>query len=207
MKVFSIGLPKTGTLCVCQAVNHLGIKNIHNPVDANTIGQLKLGEFKLQILEGYNGLFDLPSACFYRDYDRTFPGSKFILTTRKRQIRCNLASIWWNFVLRLTNLEGIARSERKSGGSMIFLHAQMFGCVNFDPHRFSRVYDEWHESILSYFAGRGDDLCLVPTGATNKWEFCAVFCKSQYLASHTLVFTSVDRSLLRRCRYVNKPAG
>jgi Sulfotransferase domain len=178
MRVFGIGLPKTGTQSVCAALNMLGIKSIHNPVDSVTIGQLKLGDYRLSILDRCEAIFDLPAACFYRDFDHAYPGSKFILTTREKDTWLRSCKNWWR-IRGLNSLEGIDQYERQSGNSMIYLKARMFGCIGFNERVFSRVHDEWDASVHSHFAQRPEDLCVLPVEAVDKWA--------------------------RLCRFLNKP--
>ena len=70
-KIFVIGLSKTGTNSMCDALEYLGFSMVHYP-SPNIFGDV----------ERVNGCADLPTVRYYKELDRRFPGSKFILTIR-----------------------------------------------------------------------------------------------------------------------------
>src|SRR5215217_9330431 len=84
-KVFGIGLSRTGTVSLAEAMNVLGIKTIHFPCDEQTFEDLRMGNYDLRILEEYQGAVDTPVAPFYAQLDSHYPNSKFILTVRDKQ--------------------------------------------------------------------------------------------------------------------------
>ena len=122
-KILGIGLPKTGTKSASEYLKLLGINSIHNPVDEITFNQLRLGDFDLQILKTHDAIFDLPSACFYKDYDYVFPNSKFILTTREKEGWLSSCEYWWNDILKLTSIESITNFSNQNGNKLVFFKA------------------------------------------------------------------------------------
>src|ERR671913_366476 len=82
LKIFGLGLSKTGTSSLSEALNIIGINTIHYPFDDATYNDLTGGNYDLQILKTYQGIVDIPVAPYYAQLDKTFPGSKFILTVR-----------------------------------------------------------------------------------------------------------------------------
>lgn len=74
-KIFCIGLPRTGTTSLCKFLNMIGLKTKHLPF------QLELNLNNL-FMNKYMGFGDSPIPLIYKDLDRKFPNSKFILTTR-----------------------------------------------------------------------------------------------------------------------------
>src|SRR5215467_1613945 len=83
-KVFGIGLNKTGTSSLGDALNLLGIKTIHYPCDDVTYRQLTRGDMRLRILETYQGIVDTPIVPFYRELSQLYSNTKFILTVREK---------------------------------------------------------------------------------------------------------------------------
>ena len=81
-KIFGIGLSRTGTLSLTNALSILGIKTKHFPDDKITQSELRTGQYKLSILNNYQALADIPISPYYAEFDRLFPGITFILTTR-----------------------------------------------------------------------------------------------------------------------------
>lgn len=69
-KIFCIGLPKTGTRSICEALRILGYRTIHYPKP--------LGE-----ILGYEAAGDISVTVNWLFLDHIYPGSKFILTLRE----------------------------------------------------------------------------------------------------------------------------
>src|SRR5262245_15243677 len=84
-KVFGIGLSRTGTTSLSEALNLLGIKTIHFPWDAQTYEDLTRGNYRLTLLEQYQGVVDTTVAPYYAHMDNAYPDIKFILTVREKE--------------------------------------------------------------------------------------------------------------------------
>ena len=69
-KVFCIGLPKTGTRSICEALRILRYKTIHYPKPLGAI-------------LGYDAAGDISVTVNWKFLDHVYPGSKFILTLRE----------------------------------------------------------------------------------------------------------------------------
>ena len=82
MKIFGLGLSRTGTSSLGQAIDLLGFPTIHYPYDSDTYQELTCGNYKLSVLKKYDAVVDISVAPFYAQLDIAFPGSKFILTVR-----------------------------------------------------------------------------------------------------------------------------
>lgn len=80
-KVFGIGLNKTGTTSLNEALNILGIKSIHKP-RKQFLEEEKRKLPYFSTLNGYSGFTDFPCWVIYKELDKLYPGSKFILTVR-----------------------------------------------------------------------------------------------------------------------------
>lgn len=70
MRVFGIGLPRTGTTSLVAALDILGFRPaVHNPAGARTIG-------------GCRAAADVTIACRYKALSVIYPDARFVLTTR-----------------------------------------------------------------------------------------------------------------------------
>ena len=146
MKVFGLGLSKTGTCSLNAALNELGIKSTHGPNDETTQREILNGELRLSILDQYDALTDIPMALYYADLDKLYPSSKFILTVR--QIDDWLDSMRRHY------------SRRKIKKWNSFIRACAYGCIGFNAHRLRIAYEHHIKRVQDYFAGRNDLLVI-----------------------------------------------
>ncbi len=78
-KVFCIGVNKTGTTSLNKALGILGYRNIHWPIHGNSEQNRLLDYIRSSYFDAYS---DYPIPKHYREIDKAFPNSKFILTIR-----------------------------------------------------------------------------------------------------------------------------
>lgn len=146
MKIFGLGLSKTGTTSLNTALNMLDIPSIHGPHDEKTQVEIMSGVRKLSILDRYDAITDIPMALYYVDLDRIYPKSKFILTVR------NLDD--W---LKSMNLHYDKRPITKWNS---FIRTCAYGCLTFHPERHAIAYQQHTSNVARYFAERNDLLVL-----------------------------------------------
>ena len=82
MKIFCIGLSRTGTTTMVSALTTLGYKSLHYPDTDDVVMKTLHGRFDWDVLDEYDAFADAPIAAFYRELDKQAPDSKFILTVR-----------------------------------------------------------------------------------------------------------------------------
>jgi hypothetical protein len=162
VKIFGIGLSKTGTVSLAKALTRLGIKTKHFPDDRATQEELRRGNYNLSILNEFQALVDIPVAPYYAQFDRLFPAARFILTTRP-------VESW------LTSLENHFRLwvEYRRNDYDDFVLACTYGVQHFSADRLRHV-KEFHESnVRSYFAGRPEKLLVLNVFEGEGWkELC-----------------------------------
>ena len=138
MKIFGIGLSKTATNSLCEALAVLGYELLHYPP-----------QNIFDAVERCDGCADLPTCAHYKELDAKFPGSKFILTTRDRGKW--LASAQKHF-------------ERRPGSTVSEWGAlnreRVYGSRSPTVPDFLRTYDTYHKDVYAYFEGRDDLLVL-----------------------------------------------
>lgn len=163
-KVFGLGLSKTGTSSLSEALNQLGIKALHYPCDARTEAELRSGSYRLSILDEYQALVDIPVAPFYAQLDRAYPGSKFILTTREIESWLRSAELHWQLMMDWwQHYPDFKRFTE-------FISACVYGTIGFSRERFAFVYRTHLDNVQRYFAARPDDLLVLDICGGQGWE-------------------------------------
>lgn len=162
-KVFGIGLSRTGTKSLTAALEALGIPCQHFPsIEAN----IRSGDYRLPQLETYRALTDTPIVRIYKELDRAYPGSLFILTTRS-------VESW------LQSCEGYFRAKDAAERGTPLDHLNRFhrlytyGCEGYVEERFRQVFTDHEADVLRYFSGRESDLLVLDLEAGDGWrELC-----------------------------------
>ena len=164
-KVFGIGLSKTGTSTLGNALNILGIKTIHYPYDQKTYDELTKGDYKLSVLEEYQGITDITVSPYYAQLDKIYPESKFILTIREQDSWLRSVSGHWDFML-----EWWKRDKRQLNKFSQFIFACVYGTLEFNEDRFLYVYDTHLQNVCDYFKSHSNDLLIMDICDGDGWE-------------------------------------
>lgn len=167
-KVFVIGLGRTGTTSMTEALGHLGYTIIHTP---DVWHQLKYGDYNLDLLNHpqVDGIGDVAAAIFFKQLDREWPGSKFILTLR--ELGGWLRS--QEYHVKASHVEERTGAAREN---MVFTRAAAYGSVEYERWRFIDVYRDHLRSVRDHFSGR-DDLLQIKLGweGQKKWSLLCEF--------------------------------
>jgi Sulfotransferase domain len=163
-KIFGIGLSRTGTLSLAKALTILGVKTKHYPNDKTTQDQLRRGSYQLSLLKEVQALTDIPVAPYYAQFDRLYPGSRFILTTRSTDSW--LTSVENHFRLYL---------EYRRDDFDDFVCACVYGSLHFSPDRFRYVKELHEANVRRYFADRPRDLLVFDVTQGNDWKVLCDF--------------------------------
>jgi hypothetical protein len=172
-KVFGLGLSRTGTHSLAEALHVLGFDTVHYPTDRATLETLLRGDVRFPLLEYYDGITDITSAPYYEDLDRRWPGSKFVLTVREENSWLRSCRKHWAGLSTFRYGEG--EEHRTFMEVRRFLEAAVYGCCEFDEDRFRRVYWRHVQNVTSYFAGRESDLLVLNVVAGEGYERLAPF--------------------------------
>ena len=143
MKVFCIGYPRTGTHSIILALNKLGYKGWHynRKFYKHAIKAIRTGEFSEKILNDHVAFADVPIFYIYKNLDRLYPSSKFILVTREKQS-------WFEsmqFLMNHKNRELYADDHNQ------FLWSNMY----------PEMIEEHTENVKGCFSGRDDQLLVM----------------------------------------------
>lgn len=138
MKIFGIGLNKTGSHSLKAALEELGYTVVHHP---------KISKL-FECAEKRDGIVDTPTSKFYQELDELYDDAKFILTIRDESEWINSCRAHWD-----------KYSERPGYG--LEIREAIYGIVHFDEDVFKQVYREHVEEVTGYFAGRPGDLLIM----------------------------------------------
>ncbi len=184
-KVFGIGFSRTGTSSLNEALELLGYRSIHFPIimqNTSALAKVKyrinrwvqeigfkkplfenfvLGTsneavFKSPGPDSFDAMTDLPVALFFRELDKAFPNSKFILTVRDEEA--------W-----LKSCEKFFDAGNHQFFKWIQLHFDVYGSNAFDSHQFRAAYRNHIEHVKLYFESRPNDLEIMDITKGDGW--------------------------------------
>lgn len=159
MKVFGIGLNKTGTTTLGRCMKEFGFR--HHSFDLDLTKSVCEGDFDpaLRVIDKYDSFEDWPWPLIYEEVDEKYPQSRFILTVRKD------SSTWFESLKRHADRTGPTEFRE-----LIYGHAM--------PHDFKShhidFYENHNSSVREYFAGR-DDFIEVCWEEGTEWKELADF--------------------------------
>jgi len=157
MKAFGIGLGRTGTLSLTNALEQLGFRTKHCPgFHLDEHGQIRIdwSDFDL-----HDAVTDEGAALVYQEADLRYPGSKFILTIRDIEG-------WLHSRGRISEA---MRDSWASNPPVAALHQALYGASMFDPPLYAEAH-RWHiAAVQAYFADRPGDLLVMNICGGDGW--------------------------------------
>ena len=177
-KVFGIGLSRTGTTSLTQALHLLGYKAIHFPHDSVTRAQVyhffasELQCLSLALLQEADAITDTPVCCLYQALDQAYPGSKFILTVREKHSWLRSCRSFW-----VEQVEPYCRAMPASWLAQYsrVVHERLYGTQEYEQETFSRAYDAYTAEVREYFRERPQDLLVLDICGGEGWSKLAPF--------------------------------
>jgi len=142
-KVFGIGLSRTGTSSLNEALRLLGLECEHY-------------FFDLDRLTSLDGGTDTPIARAWPALDRLYPGSRFVLTIRER-------AAWLDSCRR--HFASLPASPRVHD-----LRMDLYGTPVFDEARFRAAWDRHLRAVACHFRRRPDDCLVLDLCGGEGWE-------------------------------------
>lgn len=181
MKVFCIGLSKTGTHSLCAALTLLGLDTVHWYATKHAFRYTDAGlDIDWALFEQHDAFADTPIARIYPALDARYPDARFILTRRdpERWLR--------SFADQF--------AERDLDPFSARLHQELYGTRRFDPALCRAAYTRHTEAVLDHFAGRPDALLVLDIDASNGWPaLCAFLDRPVPAAPFPHRFTKAER--------------
>lgn len=148
-KIFCIGLAKTGTTSLYEAMVQLGFKSVHGFLEDEN-----------RKFEDYQFISDMPVQTRFEALDQRFPGSKFIYTFRQKES-------WFKSCERFFSQH---HPPEKMTSITLRYRIEQFGITGFDKKIFSRVYDEHKVRVENYFEDRPDDFLKMDICGGDSWN-------------------------------------
>jgi len=158
-KVFGIGYPKTATSSLAKVLAILDYRSVHDPYDILPRffpEELKNFDYDPAILDNHDAFSGI--VCLvYKELDRAYPGSKFILTVRDektwlKSLQSHLAN---KTMLTRTDaeipLQPFVRSKNL-GGDVWFVEDHAMDYL--------KAYQRHNQEVIDYFKGRDSLLVL-----------------------------------------------
>lgn len=169
-RIFGIGMHKTATTSLHEALKILGFDSFHwGKGEAPLIWQEMISLGRSKTLEQWYALSDLPIPLLYKELDKAYPGSKFILTVRDE-------NDWLKSVERLWSYE--RNATRKLWDIYPFsnhIHTVLYGTKDFNAAVFLERYRRHNREVKEYFKDRPLDLLVfdIPAAGWYRWnELC-----------------------------------
>lgn len=142
-KVFCIGLNKTGTISLHEALEVLGYRSLHwggPDIAIKIMMSAEAGQPLLTDVGGYDAYSDILALSERFDLlDVQYPGSRFILTTRP-------VDDW----IESRRAHVLRNRERAAQGT----YTGFF--LDIDPDGWRAEFEEHHARVAAYFDGRND---------------------------------------------------
>jgi hypothetical protein len=139
MKVFGVGLSRTGTTSLTAALGILGYDAIHFPLYP-------------QQIEMADAATDTTVAYRFEELDRRYPESKFILTLRDEEAWLDSCERFFgqsvSIKLYPPELRALLQKSRMT----------LYGTMTYDREKFLTAYRRHHARVRDYFKDRPDDL-------------------------------------------------
>ncbi len=152
MKIFGIGLSRTGTYSLNAALEVLGFRARHYPMDA------------IRDARQFDALTDVPVVAAMRALACLYPSARWVMTVRDESAWLGSCRAWWE-----------SHSASKSKGERWRMRTAIYGTVDFDPEQFRRVRRAHDAMVAAYFADRPESLLELNICAGQGWETLCPF--------------------------------
>ncbi len=155
MKIFGIGMMKTGTSTLGYCFNQMGFK--HRDYYPKLLRQINKGDYSLiwDVVDRYDSFEDNPWPLLYKELDERYPDSKFILTERKDSEK------WFQSIAKHAKRRG-PTAERK----IIYGYAWPLN----RKKEYIAQYEAHNQAVKAYFKDRPDKLLVVCWETGSDWQ-------------------------------------
>ena len=184
LKVFGIGLQRTGTSSLRKALNILGIntQEIHGSwYFAKPDNNSELQFVPSPNANFFNGFADNPLPLFYKHLDKMYPNGKFILTTRA-------VDLWLKSVSAFFDRNDW--SKFLQGDKIQMCHLMLYGDYTYDRDSFMQAYKKHESDVRSYFKNKQNFLTL-DINDSFKWNKLCSFLQVE-IPSETYPYVNVS---------------
>lgn len=149
-KVFGIGLGRTGSASLTQALQILNYNAFH--------------AYKEIHIHQYEAVTHSPVSARYQIIDKMYPGSKFIALIRDLDSWLDTSEIF------LTHRDLTKLDDKDVMIELAFCRGVLYGTLKFDRDLFRDAYYRYYDGIRMYFSNRKSDLLFLNICAGEGWE-------------------------------------
>lgn len=169
-RIFGIGMQRTATTSLHEALSALGFDSFHwGRGEAPMIYHEMKKQGRSHTLEQWYALSDTPIPLLYKELDKAYPGSKFILTIRDEQKWLKSVEALWDYK------RNPMRSIWDKYPFSHYIHTVTYGRRDFDPQTFLERYRRHNAEVRAYFKGRDEDLLVMDMERGAGWVPLAGF--------------------------------
>jgi hypothetical protein len=169
--VFGVGLSKTGTTSLNDALAVLGYNAFHLPPICRAQNGQIVQDWPWWVYK-YNALTDMTVALLFRELDQQFPNARFIYTPREM-------NGWLQSCARHFTPELAAARVAQGQSYLNDLCREFYGSEIFDPDSYRAAYLKFDREIRTHFHGRSDFLICDIVGGAGWDEICAFLNRPQ----------------------------
>lgn len=158
-KIFGIGLLKTATCSLTEAMNILGYKSYHEP-------------YYLDRIWDFDFVNDMPIAVRYKFLDAMFPNAKFILTIREMNSWIKSIEGWWK---NLTEGDLLPEGRRRKMNTQFdpigtaYNRFLAFNTLEWDADLFIKKHKQHIQEVKEHFKGREEKLLILDICGGDDW--------------------------------------
>ena len=165
-RIFGVGMQKTATTSLDCALKLLGFDSAHwlDGKWAVAILREMRAKGRSETLEKHYALCDLPIAILFKELDRAYPGSKFILTVRDEVDWLVSARNHWSYE------HNTHRPDWDMYPAANLIHRATYGQKHFDAAVFLARYRQHNAEVREYFRNRPDDLLEMDMTKGAGWQ-------------------------------------
>jgi hypothetical protein len=169
-RIFGVGMQKTATTSLDAALKILGYDSAHwesGKWAMAILREMRKDGRSLTVEKSY-ALCDLPIAILYKELDKAYPGSKFILTIRDDADWLESARLHWSYE------HNKFRKDWDIWPAANLIHRATYGQKEFDAEIFLARYRRHNAEVMEYFANRPGDLLVMDMSCGAGWfELCS----------------------------------
>lgn len=154
-KIFGIGLSKTGTTSLTEALRILD----YDAIRACTLNDV----------HDHEAATDTPVAARFQELDQMYPDSKFIMTIRDK--REWLVSCRRHF----GNGDDLLRYKKEVAIEYAFCRGKLYGSLEFNEEAWLMAYSKHLALVFDHFAERSNDILWIDITHGDGWQMLCHF--------------------------------
>ena len=176
VKVFAIGLSRTGTTSMTVALDHLGWKTYHALIHLAKYPLLGETDKQARVVKRWTDAFDaftdIPPSTVYRELAELYPDALFVLTTRD----CKAwAESMLSFAPKTLSKSAFEKSFFHTGGLFRAIYGEEWLNNSFDD--WQQIYNDYQQEVQRFFFDKPGRLLELNITGGEGWEELVEFLK------------------------------